>query len=802
MSSLADDVRFGLRTFRRHPWSTVVVVGTLAIGIAAASVIFSIVNAALYAKFDVYRDPGRLVYVIEQNPQVGSTGGVSAATLADWRAGSSSFERLAGVKVGSAAVVGAGAEPESAMWAGVTDGLLAALDARPAAGRLFSAAEYAAPGAHVVLISHGFWTERYGGDESAIGRSVKVDGRWATIAGVLAPEFTLAPFLGASPSIFEPLASVPGADRTDRTLMVIGRLKQGVPAERARTELEATSASIAAADPAGKGWTPWLIQPRSFDMSGDAQFLIVLAVGVGLVLMIVCANVVNLLLAQSAGRAREVATRLALGAGRRRLARQFLTETLLLGVAGSTAGALLAWWACRGINWWIAGTGIGHLNLGIDARVTLFAVLVSTLMTLGVGVLPAARIARLPVADALKDATSLWGRLSAGRLRRMLAAGEVALALVLLVSAGLVLQGLINLRENDPGYRADNLLTLRLTLPDSRYGEPGGRAAFVEQALGRLASRPAFEAAAVTSLMPAIGGEAPVEAFELEGGHPDTGRPPSAGLLSVSPRYFETMGVALLRGRAFDGSDHGATVRTAVVSRGLVDRWMKDADPVGARIRVEGEWRTIVGVVGDVRTFHLNVAPRPTIYLPYSQRPVPSFWLAMRATGGDQAALVAAARADIRAIDGEQPVRGGEWAATLLEKSMGGFDMTGLIVGVLAFVAVALAALGIYGVVAFSVARRTRELGVRIALGAAPGQVVRQVVGEGLKMAAWGAVPGLLLALAAGRLLASKLQRVNALDPVLLSAVGLLVVVTILGASWGPARRAARVDPVAATRAE
>lgn len=803
MSALASDIRGGLRTFRRAPGFTAAVVATLALGIASATLVIAVVNAALWAKYDVYRDPGRLVYILESNVQRGANGGVSPRTLADWRAATRSFERLGGAEPDSATLVRAGALPESVMRAAVTADLLALLGARPAAGRLFELAEYAGPPARVAVVSHRLWRDGFRSDPGCVGATVQLDGAPTTIVGVLAPSFTLAPFLGASPDVYTPKAIPPGSNRSARSLVVVGRLRPGTSGSAAQAELDAVAATIAAGDATAKGWTPWLIQPLAFDMSGDAQFLVVLTVGVALVLLIVCANVATLLLARCAGRAREIATRLAVGAGRARIARQLLTESLMLGTAGSLLGLFVSWTACRGVTLFIAGTSLGHLDVALDHRVLGVAGAVSLLMTLGVGTLPALRLARLPVSEALKDAGSLWGRLSGGRLRRIMVAGEVAMAVVLLFSAGLVLRGLVNLRRSDPGFRPENLLTLRVALSDGRYGDGGSRGRFVEHALDRLASRRSFRSVAASSLMPAIGSEAPVEAIEIEGRRSDVVHAPSAGLISVSPGYFEAMGTPLVRGRPFDASDRPGGLPTAVVSQRFVERWMAGRDPIGSRVQVDSVWRTIVGVAADVHTFHLNVAAGPTVYVPYSQRPVPAFWLALRTIGGgDQLALATEARREIAAIDPEQPVRGGDWAAGLVARSMGGFDLTGLLVGVLAALAAGLAALGIHGVVAFSVARRTREMGVRIALGAAPGRVVRQVVGEAVRMALGGAVPGLLLALAAGQLLASKLQRVSPFDPALLAAVCLLVLATVVAAAWSPARRAARVDPVRATRTE
>jgi len=373
---------------------------------------------------------------------------------------------------------------------------------------------------------------------------------------------------------------------------------------------------------------------------------------------------------------------------------------------------------------------------------------------------------------------------------------------VLLAGAGLVLQGVSNLRHNNPGFDPEGLVTLRVTLPEGRYPQPLSKAQFVEQIVDRLAAQPGVSSVSASSMLPAIGGEPPVRAVRVAGRPADIDPPPSAGVFSTSEAYFETLGIPVKRGRSLRSSDRQGSLPVAVVSEGFAAKWLEGLEPIGTRVELEGTWRTVVGVVGDVRNFHRNVAPRPTIYVPFAQRPVPGVSLVLKAGGADPVALVAAAKLTVHALDAEQPLRGGESMQTLLEQSMGGFDMTSLLVAVLAGVALALAALGLYGVVAYSVARRTREIGVRMALGAAPGRVVRQVVAEGLRLSAFGGIPGLLLAAAVGRLLSTKLHGVSPVDPVVFTGVILLVTVMVMAASWLPARRASRIDPVTATRTE
>lgn len=799
MSSLSNDLRLAFRVFRHGPAFATVVILTLASGIAACTIVLALVNAVLYGRYQVYREPHRLVAIWEQNPRLGALGAASVRNVADWEAGAGSLERIGTFEPSSFTLSGDG-DAEALQGGAVSPDLLRLLDARAAVGRLFTEADIGGTPPRQVVLSHGLWRRRYEGRRDVVGRVLSVNGSPATVIGVLAEGFELAPFAGVEPDLVVAAGNPWLAARSSRTAVVVGRLRPGSTTRQARSELSGIASRLERLEPESRGWGVLVLNPMEFDFQGDGQFLVVLAVAVLFVMMIVCANVTNLLLSRGASRTKEIATRLALGARRLRLARQLLAETAVLGLAGGLLGVCLAYAGCAALSWWISGSAIGHLRIVLDARVLLAAGVLSIGSALLVGALPSFRLSRTPLMTGLRACTGVGA--PPGRLRTLLVVAEVALSSVLLVGAGLVLEGVANLRDIDPGFRPDGLATQRIVLPDARYPSGTARAAFAEQLLARLTADPRL-GVALASHLPAVGGETPVVGFTPE--QPKTtagGRPPSAWVISASAGYFQTMGIELKAGRPFAAGDTQGTLPVAIVSEGLAKRWLGDRGAVGTRLLLEGEWRTIVGIAADVRNFHLNVAPAPAVYVPYSQRAVPRMVLVLRARANDPLALAGTVRRELRAMDAEVPIRQPRLLRDAIEQSMGGFDMTRLLVAALAAAALVLAATGIYGVVAYSVARRTREIGLRLALGAAPRRVQREVIREGLRIAVIGGLPGLALAAAAGRVLAAKLHGVKAVDPLVFSAVIGLIVAMVLIASLAPARRAARVEPIVALRSE
>jgi putative ABC transport system permease protein len=799
MSAVTEDLRFSIRTLRRSPGFSAVVIATLGVGIAAATLVFSLVQAIFYRIYESYPDPDRLVLLIEGNPRTGATALASARAIMEWKATARSFEQLGGMDARRVTIT-SGGEPASVLCLGVTEGLLPMVGVRMAAGREFVAADFVAGAAPVVLLSNDIWRQQFGSSVEIVGRTVTVDGRAHAVAGVLGPKFTVLPFFGSEPDLVVPLPAARAGDRSKRTLFAIARLGPGVTVLQAGAEMKAIAAAAAATDPSARGWEVRVKKARGLDLNGDAAFLVVLTVGVGFVLLIVCANVANLLLCRAATRSQEIATRLAVGAGRTRIARQFLTESLLLAAAGSLAGLCLTYWACRLVSWLVADTNLALLDLSMDARTGAFAVVVSCISALAAAIVPAIRSSRTPVIEGLRKRRSLIGGTSPGRLRNLLAAIEIGLAVLLLVCSGLVFQAIVRVRGNDPGFDSRNLASVSVTLTAGRYEGARAKADYVSDALARLEPHRDIEIAA-TSFLPAIGAEPPIEGFTIEGRVTAAEIGPSAAVMSVSPAFFRTLRIPLKAGRAFEDADREGNLPVAVVNERAVGKWFGAQSPVGSRIVLFDEVWTVVGVVGDVRNFHLNVDPAPSIYLPYDQRPSQSVGFVLRARE-DPPAAVAAARAELLAIDGSQVVRGGASYQSLIARSLGGFNMTGAVAGVLAAVALGLAAVGLYAVVAYSVARRTREIGIRVALGASPGWVAREVLGQGLRLALAGGVPGLLLSLAIGRLLSSRMRGVSAVDLWILCGACAVVLGMVAAGSYIPARRAARVDPALAARTE
>jgi putative ABC transport system permease protein len=798
MFGVADDFRFAARVFRRSPGFCAVVAATLGTGIAAATLVFSLVNAVLYRIYDRYPRPQELVLLLEENPRLGSGSLTSAPAIAEWQRSAQSFAELGGLAALRTTMTGLG-EPRSAFRLAVTTDTLTMLGARTEAGRLFAPSEYRAGAPPVVLLGHRL-CHQFGGGPAMVGQSIALDGHPHTVVGVLGASFTVLPFFGNEPDLVTPLAPAATASRAERTLLAVGRLRRGVTLGQAEAEMKVLSSAAARSDPAARDWQVTVKAARGLDLKGDAGFIVVLGAGVAFILLIASANVANLLLSRSSGRTREFATRLALGATRLRLVRQLMAETTLLAASGGAVAFLLAYWGCRAASWLMAGTNLALLDLSPDLRTALFAASASAASAVAVGLVPAVRAARMPVVDGLREGRPSIGMASPEGLRRLLVGMEVALAVALLVGSGLVLQGLAAMRQNDPGFQPGHLSVVSVSLAGDRYARPQAKSDYVNDALARI-GRPGGPAVAVSSFLPAVGGELTREAIEIEGRAATGDIRPSAGVMSVSPAYFATMGIPLKAGRLFAGSDRENSLPVAIVDDKTVEKWFGGRVPIDARIKVFGEVRIVVGVVGNVRAFHLNVAPAPVLYLPYAQRPSQSLALIIR-TSADPTSAVALVRRELAALDRDQVIRGGGSYPALIARSLGGFDMSMALVTLLAAVALALAGVGLYSVMSFWVARRTRETAIRIALGASPQRVVREIVGIGLRLTAGGGIVGFLLALAVGKLLSLRMQQVRAFDPVVLGGTLLLVLTVAALACYLPARRAAGTEPMTAIRAE
>jgi putative ABC transport system permease protein len=798
VETLRQDLRYALRTLGRNRVFTFIAVLTLALGIGANTAIFSVVHGVVLRPLG-FHEPERLVQLFG-----GSTvrGTFSGPNFDDVRAEASSFEMLTAFYRRARTLTGAG-DPERVPVAGVTEGFFALLGRPPVLGREFTAEEMQ-PGRHrVAVLAHGFWQERFGGDVGVLGEAVLLDGEPYEVVGVAPPGFAYPD----GRALWVPLERDDMyAERGAVWLDVVGRLRPGAALAAAEAELDGITARLAAAYPDVNANLQLLARPLHDVAVGDVRRpLLILLAAVAFVLLIACANVANLLLARSATRAGELGLRVALGAGRARLVRQFLTESLVLALAGGAAGLLLAALGTR----LLVALGPAWLprldQVGVDGTVAAFTLGVSLLAGVLFGLAPALQVARADLRALLAEhGRGLGGR---GRGRSGLVVAQTALAVVLLVGAGLMLRSFARLVQVDAGFRAEQALAFPLALPEASYpGDPETRA-FFAGFLERLEALPGVERAAAVLVGPMSGGAITIS-FGVAGREPlPPGQIQTLHVRSATPDYFGTAGIPVLRGRGLAATDDAGAPPVAVLNAAAVRTFFPDEDPLGRRIEmgwtrdegsVSGE---VVGVVGDVRHFGLASDPVPEIYFPHAQLPLRGMTVVLRATG-DPLALVPAVRAQLAAMD---PALAPGAFATLEQTVRGSAAQPRfylLLLGLFATVAVVLATIGIYGVTSFVVARRTREIGIRMALGADAAAVLRQVVGGSLALATAGIAAGLAGAAVVTRLLEGLLYGVGATDPWTYAAVALIFTAVAALAALVPARRAARVDPTTALRAE
>ncbi|HEV2801961.1 MAG TPA: ABC transporter permease [Pyrinomonadaceae bacterium] len=811
MGDLWQDLRYGVRMMTKTPGFTIVAVIALALGIGANSAIFSVVNTVLLRPLP-YQDPERLVMVWEDDTKGGYPRNTpAAANYIDWRDQNTVFEGMAAIADQNFNLTGTG-DPERIKGRLVSSSLFPLLGVAPQVGRALLPEEDQPGQNRVVVLSHGLWQRRFGGDEKIVGGQLSLNGESYTVVGVMPPHFQ---FPTREDELWAPIGFTPqeAANRGRHYLQVFARLKSGVSLEQAQAEISTIAVRLQQQYPQQNSDIGALVTPLHEQVVGDIKpALLVLLGAVGFVLLIACANVANLLLARAAVRQKEISIRVALGASRLRLVRQFLTESVLLGIVGGVLGLLLSVWGVSLLKAFIPENISQVEAITIDARVLLFTLLVSLLTGLVFGLAPAMQASRLNLNETLKEG----GRDSAAgshgnRIRALLVVTEVAVSLILLIGAGLLINSFLRLRQVDPGFRPDNLLTMQIVLPTFKYPDHARRTAFYDDLLTRLKNVPGVKMAAVTTNLPLYRqGNSIGISFE---GRPDpapgTGKRPSITTRVVSHDYFQAMGIAMLQGRSFTNEDKTDAPAVAVINETMARRFWPDEDPTGKRITpallnsaAADDWITVVGVVRDVRQFELVADPKPQMYLSYIQVGFFAPNDLVVSTDLEPLSLASAVRQTVWAVDKEQPVSKIRTMEEIVSESVARERFSMMLLGIFAALALVLAAVGIYGVMSYSVAQRTREFGIRMALGARRGDVLRLAVGHGLKLVLVGIAIGLGAAFLLTRVMSSLLYGVSATDPVTFIAISLVLVGVSLLASFIPALRATRIDPMEALRYE
>jgi putative ABC transport system permease protein len=813
IETLLQDIRYGARVLAKHKGFTVVAVLTLALGIGANTAIFSVVNELLLRPMP-FREADRIVMLWEVTPEGRHENTTSRANFRAWREQSKSFEGMAAFSDQRLNLTGVG-DPEEISVQFATPEFFKVIGVDPILGRGMTE-EDARPGTpNVVVLSYGIWQRRFGGDRRIIGKPITLNGVPFTIVGVMPQGFQwhIRKRSGTgNPAEIWTVLDMPeggGSQERGRFLSVVARLKPGVTLEQAQAEMKTIALRTEQDAPRyNKGYTNEVIPLREQFVGNLRPALWLLLGAVGFVLLIACANVANLLLARAAAREKEIALRAALGAHRLRIIRQLLTESLLLALLGSLVGLALAWW---GIQALVAISPRDLVNLqgvGLNFTVLAWTIGVSLLTGIIFGLAPALEATRLNLNDALKEGgKGAEGQSSRSRrMRGALVVAEVALALVLLVSAGLLVKSFTQLRKINTGFNTDNVLTMVVRLPEAKYQEDAQFVNFFRQAEEHIRALPGVRSVGIVNFLPLYGGLGSNTGFTIEGEpEPPPGQGPYTNVRVADANYFGVMDIPLLRGRNFTEAEDTEQRNVVIISESFARQYFPGEEALGKRINVQMFEKPtpteIVGIVGDVRYDSLTDKAEPTVYFPHPVLTYPFMTLVIR-TSGDPAALAPAVEREIRSIDPDQPVSDVRTMKQVMADTLGRARFNTLLLAIFAGLATLLAAIGIFGVMNYSVTLRTREIGLRMALGAEPRQVLILILKQGLVLTLIGIGIGLAGALALTRIMSSLLFGVNATDPATFTAIVLLLAFVSLIACYIPARRATRVDPLTALRYE
>jgi putative ABC transport system permease protein len=808
LEHLPQDVRFGLRMLVRNPGFTAVAVTTLALGIGANAAIFSVVNAVLLKPLP-YADPDRLAVIWVTEPS--APGGLFPATgpdFQDWQVQNHVFEGMSAITGAGATLTGAG-EPLQLRGLSVSSNTFQLLGVQPLLGRSFSPDEGPTGHNHVVMLSYGLWQSAFGGQKNIVGNKITLDSEAYDVVGVMPMDLRFPTVWGRQPQFWTPITFDAPKWKTERGnhwFWVLARMKNGVTLNKAAAEMVTISTRLAQQYPQTNTGVIARVKSLHEQLTGDLrEVLWVLFAAVGFLLLIACVNVANLLLTKSVGRQREIAIRLAVGSGARRLVRQLLTESVLLFLLGGVAGLIVGLAALR-LLLHAAPTGLipEVISVHLDSRVFGFTFLVAFLTGTLAGLIPALQATRVSLSDMLKESGSAVAP-SHGLSRGLLTAGEIAIALVMLVGAGLATRSLVRLLGVQLGFDPRQVVTARISLPDARYPKEPQQKAFFRNLIERVQTLPGVVSAGATTELPLEGGNNGPVVIEGQPAPKDMWSSPLVESCTVTPNYFRTMRIPLLSGRDVAETDTPDKLPVAVINETMAHRFWPSQDAVGRRFKKDSDpkakWITVIGVVGDVREFRLASPPIPEAYYPESQETRSELALVVRAAN-DPEGQVSAIRNALHSLDKDLPLYGVQTLPEMVSNSSRERRFVVLLLALFAAVALALASVGIYGVVSYSVSQRTREIGIRMAFGAEVRNVLGMVLSEGLRLVIAGVAVGLLGAWALSRYLTSILYSVRATDPLTYVLVALLMTAVALLACLVPARRAARVDPMVALRYE